>query len=124
MFPPNTILVVDDNPALCRSLAQVLNHAGYTATTATHPWQALQYLQTETYDLIFLDIKMPEIDGLSFLSFIRRSFPNTAVLILSAYTTPALAAEAIRRGARACLSKPANPVDILAHVREILTPSS
>ncbi|RME49910.1 MAG: response regulator [Caldilineae bacterium] len=123
MLSPGAILVVDDDTALCYSLALLLRRAGYTVTTASHPRQALQCLQAQTYDLVFLDIKMPDIDGLALLSYIRRSYPQTAILILSAYTTPALAAETIRRGACACLSKPLNPADILTHVRNVLAPA-
>ncbi|MFQ5576515.1 MAG: response regulator [Anaerolineae bacterium] len=116
----NTILVVDDDPALCHTLALVLNREGYAVTTALHPYQALQSLRVEAYNLVFLDIKLPDIDGLTLLSQIRRLRPDTAVLILTAHATPQLKAEALQLGARVCLSKPANPVDILAHVRAIL----
>jgi len=116
----HAILIIDDDPNLCRTLALILTRAGYRVTTATHAHEALQYLQTGAYDLVFLDLKMPDIDGLTLLPEIRRCYPETPVLILTAYATPESTVEAIRRGARDYLSKPIDPGYILARVYAIL----
>ena len=120
MSSKHAILIIDDDPNLCRTLALILTRAGYRVTTATHAYEALQYLQADAYDLVFLDLKMPDIDGLTLLPEIHRCYPEMPVLILTAYATPESTVEAIRRGARDYLSKPIDPGHILACVYAIL----
>jgi DNA-binding response OmpR family regulator len=120
MVPIHTILVIDDEPLLRRSLMLILQRAGYQVTIAGSAREARHYLQAGPYDLIFLDLKMPEVDGLTFLAEIRARYPDLPVLILTAHATLESAMEAVRQGARDYLLKPIMPDAILARVAEVL----
>jgi DNA-binding response OmpR family regulator len=120
MAPVHTILVIDDEPHLRRSLMLILQRAGYQVTMAGSAREARHYLQAGPYDLIFLDLKMPEVDGLTFLAEIRSQYPDLPVLILTAHATLESAMEAVRQGARDYLLKPIMPNAILARVAEVL----
>jgi DNA-binding response OmpR family regulator len=115
-----TILIIDDEPNLRRSLALILQRAGYGVTTAESAEQVQQYLQAGAYDLVFLDLKMPDINGLELLPQIRTLYPEMPVLILTAHATLDSAIEAVRKGARDYLLKPIDPEQILSRVSEIL----
>lgn len=116
----HTILVVDDEPHLRRSLMLILQRAGYQVTVAGGAREARHFLQAGPFDLIFLDLKMPEVDGLTFLAEIREQYPELPVLILTAHATLESAMEAVRQGARDYLLKPIMPNVILARVAKIL----
>ncbi len=115
-----SILVIDDEPNLRRTLAAILQRAGYLVTTASSAAEALKNLSAGAYDLVFLDIRMPEIDGMSLLPQIRRIFPEMPVLIMTAHATLETAMQAVRQGARDYLLKPMEPEKILMRVAEIL----
>jgi DNA-binding response OmpR family regulator len=116
----NSILIVDDEANLRRSLALILKKSGYSVTSAGNGQEALQYLQAGAYDLVFLDLKMPDINGIDILPQIRSLYPDMPVLILTAHATLESAMEAVRKGARDYLIKPIDPPLILARVEEIL----
>lgn len=120
MPPANTILVVDDEANLRRSLALILQKAGYSVTCAGNGQEAIQYLQAGAYDLAFLDLKMPDIHGLELLPKLREMYPDMPVLILTAHATLDSAIEAVRKGARDYLIKPVDPGALLARLSEVL----
>lgn len=117
---PRTILVVDDETNLRQTLALILKKAGYAVTTAGNGAEARRDLESNDYNLIFLDLKMPDVDGITLLNEIRRSHPRTSVLILTAHATLDSAIEAVRLGARDYLLKPIDPEKILSRVSEII----
>jgi DNA-binding response OmpR family regulator len=116
----NSILIVDDEVNLRRSLALILKKSGYSVTSAANGQEALQYLQAGAYDLVFLDLKMPDFNGIDILPQIRSLYPDMPVLILTAHATLESAIEAVRKGARDYLIKPIDPSLILARVEEVL----
>lgn len=120
MAAGHTILVVDDEPHLRRSLMLILRRAGYQVTAAGSAREARHCLQAGPYDLIVLDLKMPGVDGLTFLTEIRADYVNMAVLILTAHASLESAVEAVRRGARDYLLKPVEPAVILGRIGAIL----
>ena len=120
MATNDTILVVDDEPKLARSLALILQRAGYVVTTAASANEALQLLQAGAYDLVFLDIMLPDQSGVQLLPQIRSLYPDMPVLMLTAHASLDTAIEAVRAGARDYLLKPIDPEAILARVAKIL----
>jgi DNA-binding response OmpR family regulator len=115
-----TILVVDDEKNLRHTLALILKRAGYFVTTAGSANEALQNLQSGPFDLMFLDLKMPDVDGLTLLPELRENYPGMPVVILTAHATLESAIEAIRYGARDYLLKPFDPSQIISRVEDIL----
>jgi len=116
----NTILIIDDEANLRRSLSLILQRSEYKVTCACSAQEGLQLLNAGPYDLVFLDIKMPDRSGMSILPEIRQQYPEMPVLILTAHASLDTAIEAVRRGARDYLLKPIDPQQILQRTREVL----
>jgi DNA-binding response OmpR family regulator len=115
-----TILIVDDDDPLRLSLSLILQKENYRVETAAHAEAALECLQLQEYDLMFLDLNMPGMNGIDLLVKIHKQFPHMPVLILTAHAGLESAIQALRLGARDYLVKPVEPVDILTRVAEIL----
>jgi len=117
----HSILIIDDEPNLRRSLGLILQRAGYVITTAANAAEAIQLLHAGAYDLTFLDIKLPDQNGIQLLPQIRDLYPEMPILILTAHATLDTAIGAVRLGARDYLLKPIDPENILSRVENILT---
>jgi DNA-binding response OmpR family regulator len=120
MATNRSILIVDDELNLRRSLSLILQRAGYSVTTAAGAGEAYQNLEAGAFDLVFLDLKMPDSSGLDILEKIREWHPETQVLILTAHASLESAIEAVRKGARDYLLKPIDPQKILARIEEVV----
>ncbi len=120
MSSVSTIMIIDDEPSLCRTLALILQQAGYSVTAAGNAQEAYRCLKAGAYDLVFLDLQMPDVNGLDLLPDIHRLYPETPVLILTANATLESAIEAVRQGARDYLLKPIDPKHILSRVQQVL----
>jgi DNA-binding response OmpR family regulator len=120
----NTILIIDDEANLRRSLSLILQRSGYKVTCASSAQEGMQFLLAGPYDLAFLDIKMPERSGMSILPEIRQQHPDMPVLILTAHASLDTAIEAVRQGARDYLLKPIDPHQILLRTQEVLAEQS
>jgi DNA-binding response OmpR family regulator len=117
----HTVLIIDDEPNLRHSLGLILKRAGYIVTTAGNAAEALQLLQAGAFDLVFLDIKLPDQSGTQLLPQIRDLYPDMPVMILTAHATLETAIKAVRDGARDYLLKPLDPEAILSRVEKIIT---
>jgi DNA-binding response OmpR family regulator len=120
MGTSHSILIVDDEPNLRRSLGLILQRAGYVITTASNAAEALHVLQAGAFDLTFLDIKLPDQNGIDLLPQIRKLYPEMPILILTAHATLDTAIGAVRLGARDYLLKPIDPESILSRVDVIV----
>ena len=116
----HSILIIDDEPLLLRSMALILQRARYRVAMAGSAREARRQFQADPFDLIFLDLKMPEVDGLTLLGEIRVRQPNIPVFILTAHASAKLEEDATRQGARGYLLKPITPQALLRQVREVL----
>jgi DNA-binding response OmpR family regulator len=120
MSSSHSILIIDDEPNLRRSLGLILQRAGYAVTTASDAAEALHVLQAGAYDLTFLDIKLPDQNGIQLLPQIKELYPEMPILILTAHATLDTAIGAVRLGARDYLLKPIDPENILTRVDNLL----
>jgi two-component system nitrogen regulation response regulator NtrX len=115
------ILVVDDEPAIRDTMRMILDYEGYETLLAASGQEALDMVERESPDVVFLDIKMPGIDGLDVLGRIRQR-PDGAdgvpVVIVSAHGTTATALEAGKLGAYRFIEKPLSKDYVLDAVRE------
>ncbi len=118
------ILVVDDDPSLRHSLSLILQHAGYFITTACDGMEAMHSLEAGPFDLVFLDIQLPDVSGMKLLPEIRRLYEDMPVLILTGHATVDTAMEAVRHGARDYLVKPVDPGYLISRIKEILSEKS
>src|SRR4030066_811679 len=117
----HSILIIDDEPYLMRSLGVILQRAGYNITTASNAAEAIQLLQAGAYDLAFLDIKLPDQNGIQLLPQIKALYPDMPILILTAHATLDTAILAVRLGARDYLLKPIDPEGIISRDESVLT---
>ena len=100
------VLVVDDTKNIRVLLKKCLEFEGYTVSTATDGKAALDIIVNNQYDLIFMDVRMPEISGTEVLRKIREMGINTPVVMITAFGTVKNAVECTQLGAVAYLQKP------------------
>ena len=100
------ILIVDDEISIQESLSGILRDEGYEVSVATDGSKALKILGEDSFDLVFLDIVMPGIDGIETLRRIKEKFPDLYVVIISAYGTIETSVKAIKYGAFDFIEKP------------------
>jgi len=123
MTMQNTILIVDDENYLRRSLSLILQKENYRVETVANAEEALDCLQSHEYDLMFLDLNLPGMSGIDLLVKVHKQVPHMPVLILTAHAALESAIQAVRLGARDYLIKPVEPVEILTRVAEVLAES-
>lgn len=117
---PDSILIVDDEDHLRLSLSFILQKENYQVETAANAQEALVLLKAHDYDLMFLDLNLPGMSGIDLLMEVHRQTPHLPVLILTAHAALESAIQAVRLGARDYLIKPAEPVEIVTRVAEVL----
>ena len=108
MLPHNkiSILVVDDELSIRESLSGWLKRGGYQVETAADGLTALAKTRENQYDIMLIDVKMPEMDGLTLLKKFKESETDTAILMMTAHGDIHDAVEAIKLGAFDYLLKP------------------
>lgn len=111
------VLVADDDPNTVRLVTKRLMPEGFQVDSAADGQEALEKMEAGHYDLVLLDYKMPEVDGLTVLSRVKESQPATAVVIMTAYGSETVAMESLRRGADDYLIKPLDENEPLPTVR-------
>jgi two-component system phosphoglycerate transport system response regulator PgtA len=116
---PKSVLIVDDDQNLRRSLSLMLRRAGYLAAACGQACEALQQLQSGSYNLIIMDITSPE-NRLTLLPAILCMYPHLSVLVFTALWSPETALEIGRLGVQAHLEKPVTPGQLLDCVEVIL----
>jgi DNA-binding NtrC family response regulator len=110
---PPRVLAVDDEQVVCESIRRVLSDEGYDVTTSTSSRAGIELIRKSVFDLLLLDIKMPDVDGIEFLREARTISPETEVLIITGYATIETAVEAIKLGAFDYLEKPVSPPQLI-----------
>jgi two-component system nitrogen regulation response regulator NtrX len=100
------ILIVDDEAAIRSALKEVLEYEGFAISEAPDGETALKMVLKESFDLIFCDIKMPKLDGLDFLSELKKEDIQVPVVMITGHGTIDTAVEAIKRGAYDFIQKP------------------
>ena len=113
------LLVVEDEKALCESIAKGLRLDGYEVDTVFDGEEAMDIISTESYDLIILDLNLPGMDGLDILKNMRASDNETNVLILSARGGLNDKIEGLDSGANDYLCKPFHFEELEARVRSL-----
>jgi signal transduction histidine kinase/CheY-like chemotaxis protein len=116
------VLVVDDEPGIALLCKRVLSRAGYDVISETDPRVAIEDLQQKRFDLLVVDIRMPEVDGFDVISRAQMVQPDIAVLVMTGFGTVETAIRALRQGVDGLLLKPFNKSDeLLQAVRQALT---
>jgi CheY-like chemotaxis protein len=103
------VLVVDDDPVVGRSFNRVLSGKGYLVVTAEDGYDALQKLQSERYDLVFTDLRMPGMNGIDVAERVKARQPWTPVVIVTGYGSRTSEERARAAGVSEFLHKPLSP---------------
>jgi DNA-binding NtrC family response regulator len=111
------ILIIDDEAAIRSALKEVLEYEGFTISEAPDGETALKMVLKESFDLIFCDIKMPKLDGLDFLSELKKEEIQVPVVMITGHGTIDTAVEAIKRGAYDFIQKPLDLNRVLVSTR-------
>jgi DNA-binding NtrC family response regulator len=117
---PATVLVLDDEKNIRRSIEMALEQEGMKVLTAHDPASALRYLQERIIDLLILDIKLGEVDGISFFRIVQTAGFSVPTLFISGNATLTQAAEAVKIGALDFLEKPFSAERIVVAVKRCL----
>lgn len=115
-----SILVVDDEENLHEALRLNLELEGYEVTSAYDGNEALQKINNEYFDLIIMDIMMPEVDGISVTESIRVNNNDVPILMLSARSSSADRVLGLKKGADDYLAKPFNLEELLLRVSKLI----
>lgn len=115
-----TMLVVDDEEYVRKLLERILEPAGYEVVTADGAQEASDRLSHAGIDLVLLDIRMPGKSGLEFLPEIRASYPDTAVIMVTATADMDIAIRCMKQGACDYISKPINTEWVITGVNRAL----
>jgi two-component system, NtrC family, response regulator AtoC len=116
----SSILIVEDEKTALHSLSSLLADEGYNVLQADRGEQGLRLAIREEPDLILLDIRLPDLDGLSLLERLRADHSDAAVIIMTADTTSSNAIRATQLGAFDYVSKPINDDHLLVQIRRAL----
>jgi two-component system NtrC family response regulator len=114
------ILLVDDDESLRRVTELQLEDIGYRITTAADAHRALAMLARERQDLVITDLKMPRMSGLDLLKEIRSRYPETVVVVITAFGSVETAVEAMKLGAYDYITKPVHPDELEMCVARVL----
>src|SRR5208283_3888580 len=114
------ILIVDDEPDIGRIISSWLRTAGYGCVTATTGEQALELLQSQSFQLVVSDIMMPGMSGIDLLTFIKDLFPEVAVILVTAVDDRKTAIMTLELGAYGYVIKPFDRNEILINVANAL----
>lgn len=113
------VLIIDDEPAIRRAMHGILENEGYTITEAPSAIEALPMLHNDTFDAIFCDIKMPQMDGIEFLEK-AQMLTDAPIIIISGHGTIDIAVDAIKKGAYDFIEKPMDLNRMLITLRNAL----
>lgn len=114
------ILIIDDDASVRQTLTRVLERANFQVDNARDGKEALKKITDGSFHLVYLDIRMPGMDGLDVLQEVRKIKPDLSVILLTAHASLKSALDAIRLGARDYLVKPIDPEVFVAQTRIIL----
>ena len=115
-----SILIVDDDKTILRSLRDILQPRGYDIETAETGSEAIERSEAGFYNLALLDIKLPDMEGTELLTRMRRETPRMMKIMVTGHPSLENAVEALNLGADAYIMKPVDPDELLEAVEEKL----
>jgi DNA-binding NtrC family response regulator len=115
-----SILIIDDEESICDSMSQVLHKEGYSVRVVGEGRAALGLFDSEAFQVVFLDLKLPGMGGMDILSRIKGASPETPVIIITGYASIESAVEAMKRGAFDYMAKPFTAEEVRVVTRRAL----
>jgi two-component system NtrC family response regulator len=117
---PGRVLIVEDDDSLRHVMQAQLEREGYTMSSAASAEDALPMLEKAPHQLVMTDLNLPGISGIDLLKRVRLEYPETAVIVMTAFGTVQTAVEAMKAGAYDYITKPVHPYELKALVKRSL----
>jgi len=114
------ILIVEDEDNTRHALAKLLTREGFIVEAVSNGFEALSFLRRQSVNLIVTDIKMPRMDGITFLKELNKDFPNSNVIMITAYGGVESYLEAMNLGAFEYINKPVRIDELKIVMKKIL----
>lgn len=114
------ILIVDDDPIVLDSCKRVFEAEGFEVSLVPSADKALTAMENNAFDILLIDVKMPERDGMSLMRAVKKEWPTIPIVVMSGYPTQETIAEGLHVGAEEFIAKPFTPDELLNIVRQVL----
>ena len=118
---PLDILVIDDESVICDACNLVLSEKGHAIDYCKTGKTGLWAMERSNYDLVLLDIKLPDMDGMEILKTVREKRPKLCVVVMTGYSTMSNAVQAMKLGAADYLSKPFTDDELIEAVEKVFS---
>ena len=118
-----SILIMEDSVALLKQMQAILEKGGYRVDIALNGKLGLQKVANQQFNLVFVDLMMPEVDGFEVIEHIHSEFPNLPIISFSAHPAYLVEKKALTMGASEFLQKPIKELTLLAFVRKYIDTS-
>jgi len=112
------ILITDDSNGFRKTMAMILRRKGHRVSIADSGRQAIDRIKKQSFDMVFMDIKMPGMDGVEALKKIKEKRPGTVVIMMTAYAVDDLLLQSVAEGAEGLLHKPVNMEQVFQLIDE------
>lgn len=106
------ILILDDEPIVCKRLKPSLEKQGFEVDAFTRSFEAMQAVKDTKYDIIITDLKMEGMDGMRFLQEAKKLHPDSEVIVITGFATMETAKESFKKGVFDFIAKPFNLSEI------------
>jgi DNA-binding NtrC family response regulator len=113
-------LIVDDDQIVLYSCKRVLEAEGFEVCVVPSADKALEVMTNNIFDILLIDVKMPERDGMYLIRAVKKQWPEVSIVVMSGYPTPETIAEGLQLGAEKFIAKPFTPDELLKIVRQVL----
>ena len=115
------VLIADDEDSLRSTIAAWLGDEGFVVQQAADGLEAIKLVQSNDFDIALLDIKMPGVNGLEVLRFVRKNSPTTDVIMMTAMSDVNMAVEAMKLGSKEYLTKPVDLDQLVPQLRMLIS---
>ena len=115
---PLKILVIDDESVICDACEMVLSEKGHTVTMRNNGSDGLGAIRQEAYDIVLLDMKLPDMDGMEILKTVLEEKLGLCIIVMTGYSSISNAVEAIKQGADNYLAKPFTDDELIEAVEK------
>lgn len=113
------ILIIDDEPHICKALQGLLTDQGYEAAFCQNGAEGRRALKQDSYDVLFLDVMLPDANGIEILESVVHTYPRIRVMMMSGHADMATAVQATKLGAHTFFEKPLNPDRVLLELEHL-----
>src|SRR4030042_5896364 len=114
-----TILIVDDEIKICLTLSEILQKKNYDTLYCTNPLEVIPTIKSNNVDLLLVDVKMPELNGINLLKSIKRKISNIPIIMISGFATVDNIVNSMKYGALNFLTKPINNQKLIKEIEQI-----